>query len=98
MVFFFPLQLDTGWLEFFRAVLGNQGIVREARGCFTGPKRKEKQNRESRFNRNRKLLDRVGISWVHSLLLGHRVTLKWKWGREKKRVKRRTALKQNEIF
>lgn len=70
----------------------------KAGGCFTGPKRKEKQNRESRFNRNRKLLDPVGISWVHSLLLGHRVILKWKWGKEKKEVKRRTALKQNDFF
>lgn len=70
----------------------------KAGGCFTGPKRKEKQNRESRFNRNRKLLDPVGISWVHSLLLGHRVILKWKWGKEKKEVKRRTALKQNGFF
>lgn len=99
MVFFSPLKLDTGWLEFFCAVLGNQGIMREAGSCFTGPKRKEMQNRESRFNKNRKLLDPVGISWVHSLLLGHRVTLKWKWGKEKKKeVKRRTALKQNDIF
>lgn len=61
MIFFFLLQLGTGWLEFFCAVLGNQGIMREAGCCFTGPKRKEKQNRESRFNRNRKLLDTVGI-------------------------------------
>lgn len=97
MVFFFPLQLDTGWLEFFLEVLGSQGIMREAGGCFTSPERKEKQNWESRFNGNRKLLVPVGNSWVHSLLLGPRVTLKWKWGKEKKEVKR-TALKQNEFF
>lgn len=64
MVFFLPLQFGTGWLEFFCAVLGSQGIVKEARGLFYRSKREEKQNRESRFNRNREVLDPVGISWV----------------------------------
>lgn len=65
--------------------------MREAGGCFTGPKRKETQNRESRFNKNRKLLDPVGISWVHFFLLGH--TLKCKWGKLKKRGEEENCFK-----
>jgi len=58
------MQFDMGWLEFFCAVLGSQGVVKEAQDCFTGPKREEKRNRERRFNRKTEVLDPVGISWV----------------------------------
>ena len=42
VVFFLPLQFGTGWLEFFCAVLGSQGIVKEARGLFYRSKKRGK--------------------------------------------------------